>query len=223
MKITRFWRVFYYLNIFFICVINIVVMEELSTIIATNLVFLRKKSGLTQLEFGEKFNYTDKTVSRWESGTSMPSVDVLKEIADFYGISVDYILTEHHSSKEFNSVIAKTANPKNKIVLMALYVTVIWAICATIYVASIYNTGTSDLEANRWWCTFLWAVPISFLLLGILNHKWFRGSKWTVVFFSAFVWTILIAAFITFIYGVFWYLFFIGVPVQVAIILASKL
>ena len=198
-------------------------MEEINTIVATNLVYLRKKVGLTQLEFGEKFNYTDKTVSRWESGTSLPGVDVLKEIADYYGITVDYILTEHHSSKEFDSVITKTINPKNKMVIMALVVSVIWAIVATIYVASIYNLGTSDFEQNRWWCSFLWAVPLSFFVLAILNRRWFRGSKWTVVFASIFVWTILIAAFITFIYGVFWYLFFIGIPVQVALILASKL
>lgn len=203
--------------------INIAVMEELNTIVATNLAFLRKKAGLTQLEFGEKFNYTDKTVSRWESGTILPSVDVLKKIADFYGISVDYILSEHHSSKEFNSVIVQTANPKNKIILMALVVAVIWSVVATIYVASIYNLGTANFEENRWWCSFLWAVPFSFLILAVLNRRWFRGSKWTVVFSSIFVWTILIAAFVTFIYGVFWYLFFIGIPVQVAIILASKL
>ena len=198
-------------------------MRELNDIISTNLVFLRKKAGLTQLEFGEKFNYTDKTVSRWESGTILPNVDVLKQIADFYGVSVDYLLTEHHSSKEFNSVIAQTSNPKKKMVIMSLVVTVIWCIVATIYVASIYNLGTANFEENRWWCVFLWGVPVSFFVLSVLNRKWFKGSKWTVVFSSLFVWTILIAAFVTFIYGVFWYLFFIGVPVQVAIILASKL
>lgn len=198
-------------------------MAELNQIIATNLVFLRKKVGLTQLEFGEKFNYTDKSVSRWESGSILPSVDTLKQIADFYGVSVDYILTEHRSAKEFNSVIVKTVNPKNKIIMMALVIAVIWAIVATIYVASIYNLGTNDPEVNRWWSVFLWAVPLSFLVLAILNYRWFRGSKWTPIFLSLFVWTILLAAFVTFIYGVFWYLFFIGIPVQIAIILASKL
>ena len=198
-------------------------MAELNEIIASNLVFLRKKAGLTQLEFGEKFNYTDKTVSRWESGTVVPSVEVLKQIADFYGISVDYILSEHHSAQEFNSVIARTVKPRNKIILMALIVSVIWAIVGTIYVASIYNLGTADYEINRWWTVFLWATPLSFLTLGLLTWKWFKGSKWAVIFLSIFVWTTLLAAFITFIYGVFWYLFFIGVPVQIILILTHKL
>ena len=59
-------------------------MEDLGQIISTNLIFLRKNAGLTQLEFGEKFNYTDKTVSRWENGSIIPSVEILKQIADFY-------------------------------------------------------------------------------------------------------------------------------------------
>ena len=68
-------------------------MKNLNEIIGENLTFLRKKAGFTQLELGEKFNYSDKTVSKWEQGSVLPSVDVLKEIADFYGVSVDYILS----------------------------------------------------------------------------------------------------------------------------------
>ena len=51
-------------------------MEKLGSIIGTNLTFLRKKAGLTQLEFGEKFNYSDRTVSKWELGDIIPSVEV---------------------------------------------------------------------------------------------------------------------------------------------------
>ena len=44
-------------------------MEEnktLEQIIAENLVYYRKESGLTQLEIAEKFNYSDKSISKWE-------------------------------------------------------------------------------------------------------------------------------------------------------------
>ena len=126
-------------------------MEDLGQIIATNLIFLRKNASLTQLEFGEKFNYTDKTVSRWESGTVIPSVETLKQIADFYGVSVDYILTEHKSSKEFQSTVKKTINARNKIILISLFVTVIWIIGMTVYLASIVNLKTSNFNDNRWW------------------------------------------------------------------------
>ena len=199
-------------------------MENLGKIIATNLVFLRKNASLTQLEFGEKFNYTDKTVSRWENGTVIPSVEVLKQIADFYGVSVDYLLTEHKTNKEFNSMITKTVNGKNKAILSALIVTVIWCIAMTIFVASIYNVGTSDININHYWSVFLWAVPVSNLILAFCTRRWFKGSIWYYIYISCFVWTALGAAFITFLYiNSYWYLFFIGIPLQIAIILLYKL
>ena len=199
-------------------------MNNLGSIIANNLIYLRKKAGLTQLEFGEQFNYTDKTVSRWENGSVIPNVETLKQISEFYGVSVDYLLSEHHTKQEYESTISKTINARSKIILIALYVTVIWCIAMTVYVASIYNLGTSDLTINRWWVTFLWAVPFSFIFMAIMTSHYFKGSKWATIFLSMFVWTILGAAYITYIdRGNYWYLFFIGLPVQVALILFRKL
>ena len=199
-------------------------MEDLGQIISTNLVFLRKNAGLTQLEFGEKFNYTDKTVSRWENGSIIPSVEILKQIADFYGVSLDYLVTEHKSSKEFTSTIGKTVNPKKKIIFIALDVTVIWLIAMTIFVASMFNLGTLDPSVNHWWSVFLWAVPASFFLMAFLTHRWFKNLKHTMIYVSCFVWTILLAAYLSFLYmGNYWYLFFIGIPIQVALILVVYL
>ena len=67
-------------------------MKSLNEIVGENLTFLRKKAGFTQLEFGEKFSYSDKTVSKWENGSVLPSVDVLKQIADFYGVKKHLII-----------------------------------------------------------------------------------------------------------------------------------
>ena len=199
-------------------------MEELNKIIGSNLTFLRKKAGLTQLEFGEKFSYSDKTVSKWEQGDVVPSVEVLKGIADYYGVSVDYILSEHNSEEDFKAIVKKTPNAANKITLIALIVTIIFAICVTIYVASIYNLGTADIHSNRWWAVFLWAIPISFLVIAYMTKRIFHSRKWMLIYISCFVWTVLIAAFFSFLFdGVYWYLFFIGIPVQAAIILMMYL
>ena len=199
-------------------------MEELNKIIGSNLTFLRKKAGLTQLEFGEKFSYSDKTVSKWEQGDVVPSVEVLKGIADYYGVSVDYILSEHNSEEDFKAIVKKTPNAANKITLIALVVTIIFAICVTIYVASIYNLGTADLHSNRWWAVFLWAIPISFLVIAYMTKRIFHSRKWMLIYISCFVWTVLSAAFFSFLFdGVYWYLFFIGIPVQAAIILLMYL
>ena len=199
-------------------------MANLNVIIANNLTYLRKKAGLTQLEFGEKFNYTDKTVSRWENGSVTPSVEVLKDIADFYGVSLDYLASEHHSTKEFESVISKTINARNKIIFIALFITVIWLIAITIYVASVYNLGTANFNNNRWWTVFLWSTSLSFFMMAILTRRSFKGSKWINIYTSIAVWTVLASAYITFLpSGNYWYLFFIGVPLQVLLILVAKL
>ena len=48
-------------------------MEKLNFIIAKNLSELRRKNKLTQLEVAEKLNYSDKAVSKWEQGESLPA------------------------------------------------------------------------------------------------------------------------------------------------------
>ena len=56
-------------------------MEKLNFIIAKNLSELRRKNKLTQLEVAEKLNYSDKAVSKWEQGESLPGIEVLYKLA----------------------------------------------------------------------------------------------------------------------------------------------
>ena len=67
---------------------------ELKMIVAKNLVELRKNAKLTQIELAEKLNYSDKAVSKWERGESLPDVETLKRIAELYDVSVDALLKE---------------------------------------------------------------------------------------------------------------------------------
>ena len=53
---------------------------ELKDIVAKNLVELRKIFGFTQLEIAEKLNYSDKAISKWERGESLPDVETLKKL-----------------------------------------------------------------------------------------------------------------------------------------------
>ena len=197
-------------------------MEKLENIIAANLIYLRKKANLTQLEFGEKFNYSDKTVSKWELGTVVPSVDVLKQIADFYNVSVDYILTQHQSQKEFDSEISRVVNPRDKIIFMALAVTVVWCIAAV-----IYAFGFVSNSITRSWIAFIWAVPCSFIVLAYFSRRFFKGSLLSLIFMSVFVWTILTATYLHLgliqLNWEYWFLFIVGAPLQLAILVWSRM
>ena len=199
-------------------------MKSLNEVVGENLTFLRKKAGYTQLEFGEKFSYSDKTVSKWENGSVLPSVDVIKQIADFYGVSVDYILSEHNKEQEFKSIIKQTPNFHKKTLIVCLIITIIFTIGMTIYLASIWNMKTSNPEINRYWVVFLWCVPVSALIISIAAKRVFKYPKSVLIFRSIFIWTLLASAYVSFLYsGNYWYLFFIGVPLQIVVILIYNL
>ena len=53
---------------------------------------LRKNRGLTQLDFAREFKISNGAVGNWESGKRIPDSDTLSKIADFFGVSVDYLL-----------------------------------------------------------------------------------------------------------------------------------
>ena len=72
-------------------------LEDIKRVIADNIALLRKGSGMTQIELAEKLNYSDKAISKWERGESVPDISVLKQIADMYGVTVDYLITPGHS------------------------------------------------------------------------------------------------------------------------------
>ena len=70
-------------------------MEDLKQIISKNIVSLRNSENMTQAELAEKLNYSDKAVSKWERGDSLPDVIVIKQIADIFGVTVDSLLTDN--------------------------------------------------------------------------------------------------------------------------------
>ena len=70
-------------------------MEELRRIISANIQRLRLRSGYTQQELAAELNYTDKAVSKWERGESVPDVSVLLKIVRLFGVTLDYLVTDH--------------------------------------------------------------------------------------------------------------------------------
>lgn len=59
---------------------------------AKKLIELRRKSNLTQKELGDHIHYSDKVISKWERGDSLPSVDALERLASFYQITIDDLM-----------------------------------------------------------------------------------------------------------------------------------
>ena len=109
-------------------------MEEIKQIAAKNIAALRIESKMTQLELAEKLNYSDKAVSKWERGESIPDVITLKAIADMFGVTVDYLITEH-SENEKLPVNRHTRN--NHIMIALISVAAVWIQFRTSTLASM--------------------------------------------------------------------------------------
>ena len=68
--------------------------EKLKKTISKNLIRYRKMNNLTQMELAVALNYSDKAISKWERGESLPDIYVLSLIADFYNITVNDLISD---------------------------------------------------------------------------------------------------------------------------------
>ncbi len=75
--------------------------------LSENIKKYRKEMGITQEELAEAFGITVGAVSKWESGSTIPDIMNLIELADFFDISVDILLGSSISSKSVNDIIQK--------------------------------------------------------------------------------------------------------------------
>lgn len=189
-------------------------MEDLNKIVATNLIELRKNANLTQQQFAAKLNYSNKTISKWELGYAIPNVETLKEIADFYNVPLDYFVISHENDSNEKAQIKTTAY---KISMMCLIDVFFLTIAAIIFVAYL------SFADKNFWPVFLWAIAFSFFFNAIVSEHWWYKTPCSYIFGSFTIWTLLISLYFTLIvkninYN-FWYLFFVGLPIQVALIL----
>ena len=186
-------------------------MENLKAIIAKNIVTLRTGEHLTQAELAERLNYSDKAVSKWERGESLPDITVIKAIADMFGVSVDWLLRENGESTE----VECNRKKKNRKMITLL------AVCGVWFFAVLAFSLLILFGAGAQWLIFVGAVPCSLVLLLVFNCIWGRSTL-TMAIASVLAWSLLtfVYLFLLAAFGVnFWAVFLIGVPVQVAAVI----
>ncbi len=133
---------------------------EQKEIVAANLTNYRKKAGISQLELAKKLNYSNKNISKWENGETTPSVFVLKEIANVYGITIDDLLNE--STIDANQLVeakAKVDKRKKQFfrVFMLLLANVILFCAASI---AIYVMGICNVTGFNKWLLYFYTAPL---------------------------------------------------------------
>lgn len=91
-------------------------MNQIETNISKNIKELRVASGMKQSELGDKIAYSDKTISKWENGSSVPDIVALGAVADLFGITVDDLIRENAADKLINR--EKNRHPINRTTLL---------------------------------------------------------------------------------------------------------
>ena len=178
---------------------------------------LRKEKGLTQAELAEKLNYSDKAISRWEHGDTLPDVNVLCELCDFYGITLNDLASEECKIKENESARLTKEMNTYKVWRSILSSTIVWLLTTLIFTYDLAITNSSKL-----WVLFVWAVPVSALSFYLFG-KSFLNSLTRFILSSCIMWTIIAAIFCSILPNVFWQLFLIGVPLELIIFLTYKM
>ena len=70
---------------------------------------LRNEKGLTQEHLAEVVNVSRRSVSRWETGSNLPDLDVLMELADYYNVELRELLDGERKSEQMDQVLKETA------------------------------------------------------------------------------------------------------------------
>ena len=210
-------------------------VEEWKQTVAQNLSDLRKEKHLTQLQLAELLHYSDKAVSKWERGESLPDLAVMKQLADLYGITLDdFLLTPSErqakaemaaadeapdTSEETAAAADRPAVQKhNRLIIAAMAALLVWLIATLIFV--ILDTFVPQLRYGAF--LFLYAAPITAIVCLVFNSIWFN-PRWNYVIISVLVWSVLGSIFLTFYQHHVWKLFLIGIPAQLIILLWSRL
>ncbi len=193
---------------------------EINRKIAKNLTYYRKTAGFTQAELAEKINYSDKSVSKWESGNGVPDIYTLIQLAQLYGVTVDTLLgdgTLVRVQKKTKSLHA---------LIMLLSSGIVWLI------ATCFFVGMQFFMPNRgwWWLAFLYAIAVNAVVLLVYASIW-RYKVLNFLSVSLIIWGGLTCIYLTIKciclqrgvpeadVGPLWSIFLVGIPLQVLEIL----
>lgn len=191
-------------------------MNDLKSVIANNIIELRKGMHLTQAELAQRLNYSDKAVSKWERAESVPDIGVLKELADLFGVSVDYLLKPEHPK----STGIQHQVQRNRLTITLLSVTLVFLIATFLFA----GYGIFSTPLRRLWIIYIYAVPVASVVALVLNSIWGRRrTKTNCVIVSILVWSLLLAVYLSSLPQNLWLLLTPGIPAQVLILLWSKL
>lgn len=213
-------------------------MDDWKRIVAANLSELRKSHHLTQAQLAEQLHYSDKAVSKWERGESLPDLAVMKQLADFYEITIDDFLLPPearaekqaqraavqqqseiaHAQQAQDATMLARGKKRNHLIIAGMAAILVWLIATWLFV--VLDAAIPDLKYGSF--LFVYALPVTAIVCLVFNSIWFN-PRWNYAIISVLVWSLLGAVFLTLYQYRIWKLFLIGIPAQLIIVLWSRL
>ena len=132
--------------------------EKLKQYLGIHIMTHRKGLGLTQAGLAEKLNYSDKAVSKWERGESIPDVLTLMQLAELFGVKVDDLLSDPNRLPDntgtvvgkMEKAVEKTLKRKaDKKSILGLSSLLVW------FVALLAFVVISSLGIEKSWIAFI--------------------------------------------------------------------
>ncbi len=188
-------------------------MDDLKLVVAGNLIKLRTEAGLTQAELGAKLNYSDKTISKWERAEALPDAAVLKNLAEIYGTTGDYLLSSHEPWAP--QAAAAEQSEYSRAMVMLVSVIGIWTLAILLFVI-FWVLG------SHFWIIFVAAVPTSLTTLLILNSVFNSGRRNGVIIATLVLSLIALIYFALLKYNP-WQLFLVAIPAELMVFLCFRI
>ena len=189
-------------------------------IISKNILGLRKKNHMTQQDLAEKLYYSDKAISKWERGESLPDAEMLANIAKLFNVDINYLFVDHNYSELTIEEELKLKKRSRTIkIIFALTVSAIILSLFEIIIASFVPTIN---DAHYLVGALLFIVPtieIIILIVSIILDR----EKYTRLLLSLTVWSLAIAFYYFFIDMNLIYIYAIAIVAQITIIVFPRI
>ena len=166
-------------------------MKDIKSIVAKNITELRISNKMTQFELAEKLNYSDKAVSKWERAESLPDLSVLAEIADLFGVTLDYLVKPEHKNGE-KILTSKKVLKYSRTIITMVSILCVWfvALLGFVLVTLIFPNCKNE------WLSFIYAIPATAIVWLVLNSVWF-DKRWNYLIISILMWSSLVSIQVT--------------------------
>lgn len=136
---------------------------------------LRKEKQLTQEQLAERFGVTNRSVSRWETGSNMPDLSILVELADFYDADIRDIIDGERKGEDMNKeekerlqLVADYAETEKNTLLMRLRIFSIVGLVSLIAgLVMLVLGGDNNLPVYDYLMGMLMGVSIGALLVAV--------------------------------------------------------